>query len=177
YYGVFANKIKDLMGGDSGFVGIMSNGTSGDVIGTDRGSSGPSYEPYEKMAIVADGIAEKVYDVSQTLDYKQWVPIKVLTKNVNLNRRETSNGLINWAQGVISSPPGLHPQETNFANRVIRLSQEPDVTSVVVQTFGIGDLGIGALPYEVFAETGLEIKEESPFATTVVIGLASGAEA
>ncbi|NGF58357.1 hypothetical protein G5B00_17820, partial [Parapedobacter sp. SGR-10] len=54
--------------------------------------------------------------------------------------------------------------------------KEPDVKSVIVQTFGIGDLGIGALPFEVFAETGLEIKQKSPFPTTFIMELANGAE-
>jgi hypothetical protein len=31
YYGVFAERMKQLLGGDDSFVGIMSNGTSGNV--------------------------------------------------------------------------------------------------------------------------------------------------
>ncbi|MFO7976876.1 MAG: hypothetical protein R6V12_19875, partial [Candidatus Hydrogenedentota bacterium] len=38
----------------------------------------------------------------------------------------------------------------------------------------IGDLSIAAIPCEVFAETGLEIKEKSPFAKTFTIELANG---
>ena len=38
----------------------------------------------------------------------------------------------------------------------------------------IGDLGIAALPFEVFTETGLEIQERSPFKDSFVIELANG---
>src|SRR5690606_5994396 len=48
YFAVFASKIKELMEEENSqsvpFVGIMSNGTSGDVAGTDRSKSGPSYQ-------------------------------------------------------------------------------------------------------------------------------------
>jgi len=183
YFAVFANSIKELIEEKDSqhppFVGIMSNGTSGDVAGTDRSKSGPSYQPYEKMQIVADDIAEKVYNVYQNLNYKKWVPIKVLTKEVQLQRREISLDLLNWANRIVNLPSGTieaHAREKNFANRVIKLNKEPDVKSVIVQTFGIGDLGIGALPFEVFAETGLEIKQKSPFPTTFIMELANGAE-
>ena len=38
----------------------------------------------------------------------------------------------------------------------------------------IGDLAITAIPCEVFAETGLEIKAKSPFKSTFTISLANG---
>ncbi len=44
----------------------------------------------------------------------------------------------------------------------------------MVQTFRIGDLGVAAIPFETFAETGMEIKANSPFKATFVIELANG---
>ena len=38
----------------------------------------------------------------------------------------------------------------------------------------IGDLGIAAIPCEVFAETGLAIKRQNPFKQTFTIELANG---
>jgi hypothetical protein len=40
--------------------------------------------------------------------------------------------------------------------------------------FGIGDLGVASIPFEVFAEIGLEVKAKSPFKQTFVVGLADG---
>jgi hypothetical protein len=43
-----------------------------------------------------------------------------------------------------------------------------------MQTFGIGDLGVAAIPFEVFTEIGLEIKAKSPFKSSFTIELANG---
>jgi len=45
---------------------------------------------------------------------------------------------------------------------------------LIIQAMRIGDLGIAAIPCEVFAETGLAIKQQSPFQQTFTIELANG---
>ena len=47
---------------------------------------------------------------------------------------------------------------------------------MILQAIRIGDLGIVALPFETFVETGLAIKQASPLQQTFVISLANGAE-
>jgi len=56
----------------------------------------------------------------------------------------------------------------------VLLDAFPDRVPVVIQTFKIGDLGIAAIPCEVFAEIGLEIKKRSPFKQSFTIELANG---
>src|SRR5690606_37125389 len=51
----------------------------------------------------------------------------------------------------------------------------PDKIDIILQTFRIGDLDVAAIPFETFAETGLEIKAKSPFKSTFTIELANGA--
>jgi neutral ceramidase len=46
--------------------------------------------------------------------------------------------------------------------------------SVVLQALRIGDVGIAAIPFEVFAETGLELKQKSPLKPTFTVELANG---
>ena len=43
-----------------------------------------------------------------------------------------------------------------------------------IQAVRIGDLAICTLPFEVFAEIGLELKDRSPAADTFVVSLANG---
>ena len=50
----------------------------------------------------------------------------------------------------------------------------PPTLPITLQAFRIGDLGIGSVPNEVFAETGLAIKKHSPFKATFTIELANG---
>ncbi|NUQ86017.1 MAG: hypothetical protein HUU11_15000, partial [Anaerolineales bacterium] len=50
----------------------------------------------------------------------------------------------------------------------------PETLSIILQTFRIGELGLAASPFEVFTETGLELKAKSPFRPTFTIELANG---
>ncbi len=45
----------------------------------------------------------------------------------------------------------------------------------MLQTIGIGDLAITAIPNEVYGITGLKLKAQSPFKVTFNMGLANGA--
>src|SRR5207249_6789216 len=55
------------------------------------------------------------------------------------------------------------------------LHEEP-VRELKLQAVRIGDLGITAIPNEVYALSGLKIKEQSPFPATFNIELANGGE-
>lgn len=50
----------------------------------------------------------------------------------------------------------------------------PKQVPLNIQAMRIGDLGIAAIPCEVFAETGLAIKHQGPFKQTFTIELANG---
>jgi hypothetical protein len=50
----------------------------------------------------------------------------------------------------------------------------PEQVPVLLQAFRVGNLAITAIPCEVFAETGMELKENSPFQPTFNISLANG---
>jgi hypothetical protein len=81
------------------------------------------------------------------------------------------------AQEVLKRPDDVktnRPHEKVYAERITKLLEWPDQIDVVLQTFGIGDLGIATTPFETFSDTGLEIKEKSPFKTTFTIELANG---
>ena len=43
-----------------------------------------------------------------------------------------------------------------------------------LQALRIGDLAVCAIPFETFAEIGLDLKRRSPFPRTMVIGIANG---
>jgi hypothetical protein len=51
---------------------------------------------------------------------------------------------------------------------------DPEAVDVTVQALRIGELGIVAIPCEVFAEIGLELKAQSPLRPTFTIELANG---
>ena len=62
-----------------------------------------------------------------------------------------------------------------YAKEAIFLHEEPQRT-LKLQAIRIGELGLTAIPNEVFAITGLKLKAQSPFDTTMNIELANGSE-
>ena len=61
-----------------------------------------------------------------------------------------------------------------YARETILLSEYPAKVTAPVQALRIGGLSIAAIPCEVFAEMGLQIKAESPFDDAFNIELANG---
>jgi hypothetical protein len=54
------------------------------------------------------------------------------------------------------------------------MTKYPRTVKVKLQAFRVGELGIVAIPCEVFVEIGLEIKKKSPLKATFTIELANG---
>ncbi|NGF58347.1 hypothetical protein G5B00_17765 [Parapedobacter sp. SGR-10] len=181
YFSVFADRIQQLIGADRQFphfVGIMSNGTSGDINTVNYGGVQRRYEPYEKMKVVAEDLAQEVYRVYKDLEYRTWIPLDAIQKEVRLKTRTSTEKQIARAKQVLKRPKDKeywHVHERSYANRLLRMEAEyPRDINIILQAYRIGDLGVSSLPFEVFAETGLELKKKSPFKTTFTIGLANG---
>lgn len=180
YFAMFADRIQELLKADRQdppFVGILSNGTSGDVNNVNFRGSGEKYPPYAKMRLVANDVAEEVLKVYQTIQHQNWVPLGAAQSELNLKVRKPDAKMLDYAQKVLAKPDTetpVHRLEKTYAERTIQTLEWPDKIDVILQTFRIGELGIAAVPFEVFTETGLEIKAKSPFKTSFTIELANG---
>jgi hypothetical protein len=184
YFAAFADRIQQLLGADRldpPFVGIMTNGTSGDVnninVAAGRGT-GQKFGPYEKLRLVASDVAEAVLGVQRTLTHRDWVEIKAVQAELPLAVRRPTSELVAWAKQVLQRPKGTkpnHPREEEYARRTLSLATWPAEVSVVLQAFRIGDLAIATSPFETFAEMGLELKAKSPIKPMFTIELANGA--
>jgi len=182
YFAVFADRLKELLQADRQdppFVGIMSNGTSGDINNLNFGEPSERKPPYEQMHMVGNDIAQKVHQAYQSLEFQEWVPLQARASELTLDVRRASPQILANMEKVRNrdeqAEPLFHGLEKVYAQRIEQLEAEwPDQIDILLQTFGIGELGISAIPFEVFVETGLEIKEESPFADTFTIELANG---
>lgn len=183
YFAVFADRIQQLLQADRQdppFVGIMSNGTSGDVNNIDvMGGDTKRYPPYAKMRIVADDVAKEVLRVYKNIKHRDWVKLHAVQSDLPLKvRRATPEMLANIAKVVAradTAKPLYHPLEKIYAERVLQMEQEwPNEINIPLQAFRIGDLGIAAVPFEVFTKTGLDIKAKSPFKPTFTIEIANG---
>ncbi|HQS04186.1 MAG TPA: hypothetical protein PLN99_00790 [Daejeonella sp.] len=177
YFALFADRIQELLKADrqdAPFVGIMSNGTEGDTNNIDfRGPVVP-YPPYAKMRIVANDVAQEVFRIYQTIEYKNWVPLGASQTELTLDVRRPDAQALGWAEKAMQKAKPDHSMERVFAERTIQMKEWPEKIDVILQTFRVGDLGIAGIPFEVFAETGLEIKSKSPLEKSFTIGLANG---
>ncbi|MBD3672304.1 MAG: neutral/alkaline non-lysosomal ceramidase N-terminal domain-containing protein [Planctomycetaceae bacterium] len=180
YFGYFAQYIEKKLGARDQtppFVGILSNGTSGDVNNINfRNPSPRRYQHYEKMQEVAEKVASRVHEAHQKLRFHDWVPLDATEARLPLKvRQPTPDMLQHFAEikAQENSAPS-HRREAIYAERISRLKDAPREIQVPLQTVRIGDLGIAAIPFETFAETGLELKERGPFDQTFTIELANG---
>ena len=164
YFGEFCRRIEEAAGAPC--VGILANGPCGDVNNNDYSGKTPTVkrEPYEKIKLVAGDLAAEVMRVQQTLKHQAWVPLKAAASDLEL--------------GVLAKPQDAAPThrlEQPYAERTLAArNAKPDTIQAVIQAFKIGDLGIAAIPFEVFTEIGLEIRTRSPFKDTFTIELANG---
>jgi neutral ceramidase len=180
YFAVFADRMQELLKADRQdppFVGIMSNGTSGDVNNINVKGSGEKLPHYQKMRLVADDVATEVLRVYKTVKHQDWVALKAAQSELSLKVRRPDADMVKWAKEVLARTDNFkpnHPLEKTYAQRSLQMQEWPENIQVILQAFRIGDLGIAAIPFETFAETGLEIKAKSPFKPSFTIELANG---
>ena len=177
YYGKFAASLAKKIGADqqsAPFVGMMTQGTSGDQMWMDYGRprNDPGIDRY------ADEVAQSAYQAYEAiLTYHDQVPLAMAETTLTLPRRVPDAGRLTWARSLVARmgdrPPRTLPEV--YAREALALHENPD-RELKLQAIRIGDLGITAIPNEVFAVSGLNIKSQSPFPTTMNIELANGSE-
>ncbi len=179
YFGAFADRIQQLLGADHEdppFVALLSNGTSGDINNINFRNPQRPQGPYEQMHAVADAVAREAQRVCQSLTYQDWVPLGVEETELPLEVRRPDAAELARAREILEKAAGRElktPAEVYAHETVLMEKFQPDLP-LIIQTIRIGDLGIAAVPCEVFAEIGLAIKKQSPFKQTFTIELANG---
>ncbi|MGC1276120.1 MAG: neutral/alkaline non-lysosomal ceramidase N-terminal domain-containing protein [Planctomycetaceae bacterium] len=183
YFAIFADRIQQKLDADRldpPFVGMLSNGTSGDVNNINFREKTPSRKPYEKMREVADRLADAVYEAHSEIEFHDRVPLASRRTELTLAVRKPTAEMVERVKKIIETPddaPGWHGLEANYAQRVLTQAESPDSVTIPLQTLQIGEVGIAAIPFEVFTAIGLTIKKESPFPLTFTIELANGSYA
>ncbi len=182
YFGVFDRRLGEMVGGDKSdptFVGIMSNGTSGDINNINFRNRGPGVAPYEKMNRVGNAVAAEVYRAYQSVQYQDWVKLDARYEEIALEPRRPTPEMVAYARQLLEKPraPGEKPWHTNeltYARSVVRAVNATSLR-VPIQALRVGDLGIAATPIETLVEIGLELKARTPMPKTFTISIANGA--
>ena len=178
YFGEFARRIGGKLNASDSFVGILSNGASGDVNNYNFTNPRPSAEPMHRINAVADKIATLTASSQRSTDHRSDVSLKVMERPLDLGVRKPDAAGLAYAHKLLAAaknPQKLTMHEV-YARETVRIADTyPDEVNIKLQTLRIGDdLAIVAIPCEVFAEIGLEVKKRSPFKNTFIISLANG---
>lgn len=178
YYGAFADRIQELLGADRldpPFVGIMSNGTSGDINNINFRGGQPKQPPYGQIRYVANEVAQEVVRVLKTVTYHDSVSLASAQQEIQLGVRQASPAELAKAREVMNRArnfPRMDTLEEVYAREAVLLSEYPPQMPVLLQVLKIGELRVCAIPAEVFAEIGLELKTKHKSLFTV--SLANG---
>ena len=181
YFGVFSKRIQDKLKAGDDFIGIMSNGTSGDINIWDFLKTGnyPSGN-FKKSELIGNDLAEKVFN---SLDQAQWENepvIEVRYEDLAVKLRKPSNDELERAKQIMAKTnyEGLQADDEGlrgiYAREQVLLNELPAQLLLPMQAIKIGNVIIGALGGEIFAETGLWLKANSPAEKYFTIGLANG---
>jgi hypothetical protein len=180
YYGQFAQRLAQLLEAastDPPFVGIMSNGTSGDVNNVNFSlQSAPRRQPFEQIRLVSDAVARRVAEGIGALEYHDWVPLDVRETEIELDVRRPSPADVADAQRRLAQAgPGPYKETSEvYARETLFLAKSPPTVRARLSAIRVGDLGVATIPCETFAETGLAIKKHSALERTFTIELANG---
>ena len=169
YFGHFARRIEELLGTDDSrpsVVGIMSNGTSGNIA--------PGGEPVK----LANSLAEEALQVYKGTKHYDWVPLVMEESELEVGLRLPDEKRLEWARQVMAGTwnKPAHRWSKIYARNALIMTDWAPTRKLKFQAIRIGQLGIAAVPLEAYVETGLAIKKNSPLKPTFTIELANGYE-
>lgn len=179
YFGEFARQFTDRIDAQNvqpRFVAAMTNGTSGDINNINFFEGRAKQPPFEQIRAVAVDVAQSAHVAYERIEYHDWVPIKMIEREIELGVRKPDESEIARAEKLIneSLKGPWKNRRLIYASETLDIAKYPPTVQVKLQSIRIGGLGIVTTPCETFVETGLAIKKESPLKPTFTIELANG---
>jgi neutral ceramidase len=189
YFGEFAKRIGELLQADGAgadtklegskrptFVGIMSNGTSGDINNVDFRKPGARQAPGEQLKIVADDVAQTALEVYKKIEHKKWLPLAMAEREIELGVRIPSKEDLAVAEAALAKAgPGPYKAISDiYARETTLLAKYDPTVKVKLQAIRLGDLAITSTPCETFVEIGLALKKAHRSGPLFTIELANG---
>ena len=179
YFGEFSRQFARLIDADRvepAFVGIMSNGTSGNINNVNFFEGAAQREPFEQIRLVAADVAESAHAAYQRIEWHDWVPLAMRETEIELGvRRPTDDELVRAQEILQQAGQGPYTDlRAIYALETLDLAEYPATVRAKLQALRIGGLGVVTSPCETFVETGLAIKRDSPVPLTFTIELANG---
>ncbi len=187
YFAAFARELTTRLSatdtryaGKPAFVGIMSNGTSGNINNVNYAAPAPPKRaPGEQIAAVAKSVADSALQAYARLAWQSTAPLAAAERDVTLAVRKPAPDELTRAQKIVAAtkrdPDGqFADRKAIYALESLALADYPATVPVKLQAHRIGALTIAAIPCEVFVEIGLDLKATKPLSEHFTISLANG---
>ncbi len=187
YYGAFARELAQRLNASDGrykgkpaFVGIMSNGTSGNINNVNYAAApGPKRAPGEQINTVAKSVGDAAMRAWEKLTWKADVPLASAERDLSLGVRKATPAELERAQKLVDTTRRdkdgqFSERKAIYAREALLLDKFPDQVPVKLQAHRIGALTIAAIPCEVFVEIGLDLKATKVLGSHFTISLANG---
>lgn len=177
YFALFCDDMaKHVKAEDnSPFMAALANATSGDTWLMDY--SQPMRREYTLEGVAQD-VANAAFEAYSKIEYFDWVPLVMEESLLECGVRMPSAEEVTAAKEKLTTFEGRKPKDVPevYARETVLLSQMPPKRELKIQALRLGSLGLGTIPNETYASTGLYIKEKSPLKSTFVVELANGCE-
>lgn len=181
YFGLFAERMQQQIAPGEGetqhppFVAVMAHAPSGDIWRRDY--SQPAPQQPQTMSSYTDGLVDIARKAYPEIQYSEDVTLAMAQAKLPLKYRIPDKQRLQWAEQIVAAMQGRLPKTTTevYAREAIILNEKQD-TELILQAVRIGEIGLTAIPNEVYALTGLKLKAQSPLPMTMNIELANGAE-
>ncbi len=175
YFGEFCRVMAKDLGVAEGkpFVALMSNGTSGDANCIDF--TKPNWK--SDRFTVARAVADAALEALKSARYQDWMPLAMAEQKQSFKVRLPTRENVAAAREYLAKKVGDRPTrnwEENYARETVKMADWPAKKEIKLQALRVGDFAIATTPCETFGSTGLAIKQNSPFALTMVMELANG---
>ena len=167
YFAVFSRHIAANLKAGEDFVAMLSNGTSGeaniwDFLQPDRYPK----EDHQKKEMIGKDLAAQLNEALENIRWEHDLSLHASLRYVTLGVRKPSAAEVEAAKKIVAQTdyrlinPDAEAMVNIYAREQVFLNEYPDEIQFPVQALKIGDITIGALGGEFFAETGLSLKKK-----------------
>ncbi|MCY2982961.1 MAG: c-type cytochrome [Planctomycetota bacterium] len=175
YFGVVCERLAKSLSPNStdSFVGLMANATSGNANCIDFSKPAAPFTHVEVGTYVSD----KILSVLPGIQYTSTLSLDAELDSIDLDVRMPNAADVAAAKKYMETHfPDRLPatMDENYARETVLLSEMPPTRKLNLQAIRLNDFAIVANPCESYNETGLKIRQASPFRLTMNIGLANG---
>lgn len=172
YFGEVHRQLKEKLSAGHSFVGMMSNGTSGDVNTFDfRLERNYPKKPYAKSQLIANDITDSLIYALKTAKWQTNPVFKFEYAEIKIMSRKPSAELVAKSEKIVTETDFRSLNTTDkasnaiarlYALEIVELHQyQKDYYFLPIQAIRIGDGTIGTLPGEFFSDTGLKLKRQA----------------